>query len=173
MKPPKRGICCVWTFRALGMSNNRFCLANRTIRGKTILPVKKQIQNAMIKYIIEFMGIRLSGFVSKDTKFLVCTSRYPKEGYFFVARNSVCHLYIIVYILCVELCWRKINWRCAGSNRNWIKGIDIIDKCVPADWESRKSDKTKKRKKFKCEKLGKFTKKRYLCILLVLSRLCN
>ena len=49
MKPPKRGICCVWTFRALGMSNNRFCLANRTIRGKTILPVKKQIQNAMIK----------------------------------------------------------------------------------------------------------------------------
>ena len=46
----------------------------------------------------------VSGFVSKDTKFLICASRYPKEGYFFVARNSVCHLYIIVYILCVELC---------------------------------------------------------------------
>lgn len=24
----------------------------------------------------------VSGFVSKDTKFLICASRYPKEGYF-------------------------------------------------------------------------------------------
>lgn len=93
MKPPKRGICCVWTFRALGMSNNRFCLANRTIRGKTILPVKKQIQNAMIKYIIEFMGIRLSGFVSKDTKFLICASRYPKGEEFLLHR-----IVYVVYI---------------------------------------------------------------------------
>ena len=34
----------------------------------------------------------VSGFVSKDTKFLICASRYPKEGNFFVARNSVCRL---------------------------------------------------------------------------------
>ena len=45
-----------------------------------------------------------------------------------------------------------------------------VGKCLE---ESRKSDNTENGWKFKCEKLGKFTKKRYLCILLVLSRLCN
>ena len=41
----------------------------------------------------------VSGFVSKDTKFLICASRYPKGEEFFVTQNSVCCLYIIVYIL--------------------------------------------------------------------------